>query len=142
MIRRALARLVLVPTGFAFGTAAALFILFQLGLEKVTQATHGRELDLAALQQVWHLLRDARGLVTVGTLAPPLLLVVVGEVARIRSSIYYIVGGGASLAALPLLARSGSLGTALAEIGLIWQVFATAGFVGGFVYWLIAGRSA
>ena len=25
---------------------------------------------------------------------------------------------------------------------LIWQVFATGGFTAGFVYWLIAGRSA
>jgi hypothetical protein len=24
----------------------------------------------------------------------------------------------------------------------VWQVFATAGFAGGFVYWLIAGRNA
>jgi hypothetical protein len=25
---------------------------------------------------------------------------------------------------------------------IVWQVFATAGFAGGFVYWLIAGRNA
>ena len=30
----------------------------------------------------------------------------------------------------------------LAQIGLIWQVFATAGFAGGLVYWLVAGRRA
>jgi hypothetical protein len=24
----------------------------------------------------------------------------------------------------------------------VWQVFATAGFVGGWVYWLLAGRNA
>jgi hypothetical protein len=25
---------------------------------------------------------------------------------------------------------------------VVWQVLATAGFAGGFVYWLVAGRNA
>ncbi len=139
---RALSRVLLVPLGLLLGTAAAVFILGSLGLEKVTHAMHKKDLDFAAIQELWTLVKDARGMATVGTLLPPLLLVVVGEVARIRSSTYYIVGGGAALAALPLLIRSGTLGADLSQIGLIWQVFATAGFVGGFVYWLIAGRTA
>lgn len=142
MIGRVIGRLVLVPLGFVLATAAAAFILFSLGMEKVTHAVHGRDADFADIQRVWGMLKDLKGLATFATLAPPLLLVIIGEVARIRSSTYYIVGGGASLAALPLLARSGSLGDSLAQIGIIWQVFATAGFVGGFVYWMVAGRRA
>jgi len=76
------------------------------------------------------------------TLIPALLIVVVGEVARIRSFAYYVVGGGIALAAIPLLARYGQGGTIDAPEALVWQVFATAGFAGGFVYWLIAGRNA
>ena len=41
------------------------------------------------------------------TLLPALLLVIVGEVARIRSAIYYVVGGGVALAVVPLLTRMG-----------------------------------
>ena len=64
-------------------------------------------------------------------------------VARIRSLIYYVVGGGLALAAVPLLARYGQGGTAMPDPDqLVWQVFATAGFAGGFVYWLLAGRNA
>ena len=32
---------------------------------------------------------------------------IVGEVARIRGAIYYVVGGGAALAVVPLLTRLG-----------------------------------
>lgn len=139
---RVLGRLVMVPLGFGLGMAAAIAILLSLGLEKVTHAVHGRDIDFAAWQQVIDLAKGVHSLATVATIAPAILLVIVGEVGRIRSSTYYILGGGAALAALPLLARSGSLGGDLSQIGLIWQVFATAGFVGGFVYWLIAGRRA
>jgi hypothetical protein len=70
------------------------------------------------------------------------LLVIVGEVARIRSSAYYILGGGVALCALPLMAMAGSLSSDLSALGTLWTVFATAGFAGGFVYWLLAGRNA
>lgn len=142
MIKRTLARLILVPLGLALALAATGFVLFSLGMERVTHAVHGKDADFAALTQVWRMLKDVKGLAQVSVLALPLLLIVVGEVARIRSSVYYIVGGGAALALFPLLARSTSLGEGLSQLGLIWQVFATAGFVGGFVYWLIAGRTA
>jgi hypothetical protein len=37
------------------------------------------------------------------------------------------------------VSRSGALALPPAAV---WQVLATAGFAGGFVYWLIAGRNA
>ena len=139
---RALGRLVMVPLGFLLGAVAALAVMVTLGMERVTHATHGKSLDFAALSQLFDLAKGFYSLATVATIAPALLLVIIGEVARIRSSTYYILGGGAALAALPLLARSGTLGKDLSQIGLIWQVFATAGFAGGLVYWLVAGRRA
>lgn len=142
MIKRTLARLILVPLGFLLALAAATFVLASLGLERVTHTMHGKETDFATLGRTYAMLKDIKGLAQLSVLAVPLLMIVVGEVARIRSSVYYIVGGGAALALFPLLARSTSLGEGLSQLGLIWQVFATAGFVGGFVYWLVAGRTA
>ena len=76
------------------------------------------------------------------SILPALLVIFVGEIARIRSAVFYVAGGGAALAAVPLLARVQQSGTLVLPEHAVWQVFATAGFVGGFVYWLIAGRNA
>ena len=88
------------------------------------------------------LLRLAATFASVQTLLPALLLVIVGEVARIRSALYYVIGGGATLAVVPLMARLGEPLTVLDLSPVVWQVLATAGFAGGFVYWLLAGRNA
>lgn len=142
MLARALGRLILVPLGFVLGMAAAAAILITLGLEKVAHAVHGREIDARAVETLWNALIGAKAIASVATLVPALLVVIVGEVARIRSVLFYMAGGGLALAAMPFLARSTTLDGGLAQLGLIWQVFATAGFVGGAVYWLIAGRRA
>ncbi len=139
---RTLGRLIMVPLGFLLGLAAALTLLFWLGFERATHAMHGGELDLSRVGDLIGVFHGFVGLVSVATIVPALLVVIVGEVARIRSATYYVLGGGIALMALPLLARVGSLGKDLAQIGLVWQVFATAGFTGGLVYWLVAGRRA
>jgi hypothetical protein len=66
----------------------------------------------------------------------------VGEIARIRSALYYVIGGGIALAVVPLLTRVNQPMTVLELSPVVWQVLATAGFAGGFVYWLLAGRNA
>jgi len=142
LILRAIGRLIVVPLAFLLGAATALFILFSLGMERVTHAVSGRQVELQEWDALVDLVKQASALASVATIVPALLVVIIGEVARIRSSVYYILGGGAALAAMPLLARAGTLSSDLAPIGTIWQVFATAGFAGGFVYWLIAGRKA
>ncbi len=139
---RVIGRLFMVPFGFILAALAALAMLLSIGLERATHAVHGGTVDLTQWSQVLDLARGFYGLASAATIVPALLLVIIGEVTRIRSSIYYILGGGAALSALPLLARAGSLGRDLSQIGLIWQVFATAGFVGGLIYWLVAGRRA
>lgn len=142
MLVRALGRLILVPLGFVLAVVAAVLVLLSLGLEKVTHAMHGRDLDAATVETLFRALAGAGALASVATVVPALLVVIVGEVARIRSVLYYVAGGGIAMAALPLLARTVSLDGGLAQIGLIWQIFATAGFAGGIVYWLVAGRRA
>ncbi len=63
------------------------------------QAVTGRGPDEVTLNAGFDLLRLASSFISVQTLLPALLLVIVGEVARIRGSLYYVVGGGAALAA-------------------------------------------
>ena len=62
---------------------------------------------------------------------------------------YYVLAGGAALLAVPLLAGApGEFAVAPADLmvalpaGQYMTIFAAAGFVGGFVYWLLAGRNA
>jgi hypothetical protein len=138
---RAIGRLIMVPLAFLLGTVAAMFILFTLGMEKITHALAGRAIEADA-SQIFEFMRQASALASAATIVPAILLVIVGEVARIRSSAYYILGGGAALCALPLMAMAGSLSSDLTPLGTLWTVFATAGFAGGFVYWLLAGRNA
>ena len=90
---RALGRLLMVPLGFILGAVAALALLMTLGLERATHAVHGGAVDLTQWSQILDLARGFYGLASAATVIPALLLVIIGEVARIRSSIYYVLGG-------------------------------------------------
>jgi hypothetical protein len=140
MVLRAIGRLIWVPIAFLIATVAAMFVLVTLGLENITHAIHDLdEVDSisAAYDVAWQGTIIASG----ATLIPALVVVIVGEVARIRSWLYYMVGGGVALAIIPLLARVDP-GTMTYALPALWHVFATAGFAGGLVYWLLAGRNA
>ena len=140
---RLLVLLILLPLGFLLGMLAAIGVLFTLGLERLTHALSGSQLDNQGVDFVFSILEGFIGLAGAATVIPALLLVVIGEVARIRSWIFYVGGAGLAAAVIPMLAASGNLGTGnITQIGAIWPVFATAGFAGGFIYWLIAGRTA
>lgn len=136
-----LGRLIVVPIAFVIAMAVAAFVIASLGLERVTQAMSGRG-SADSIGDLYELLRQGTLMVSGLTLLPALALVVVGEVARIRSSMYYVIGGGGVLAAVPFLARIGQGAAMSLPAPAVWQVLATAGFAGGFVYWLIAGRNA
>jgi len=139
---RALGRIIMVPIAFVLAALVTLFVIFSLGQERVVQGMTGRGPDEATIGAAVDLLALAWSLASVQTLLPGLLLVIIGEVARIRGAVYYVVGGGAALAVVPLLARLGQPSGVLALSPVVWQVLATAGFAGGFVYWLLAGRRA
>jgi hypothetical protein len=76
------------------------------------------------------------------TVLPAAIAAIVGEALRIRSWIYYVLAGGAALVAIPVLASSRSGELPPLPAGQYMTIFAAAGFVGGFVYWLLAGRNA
>lgn len=139
---RTVGRVLWVPIAFVIAALVTLFVIVSLGQERIVQAVSGRGPDDATITAGFDLLRIGYAMLSVQTLLPALLLVIVGEVARIRGSLYYVAGGGAVLAMVPLLARLDQLNTAFQLAPAVWQVLATAGFAGGFVYWLLAGRNA
>jgi hypothetical protein len=135
-------RMILIPLALLLGAAASFFVIVTLGLERITSALHQQAGQDDVVADMLDLMNQGLVLTTGLTLIPALLVVFVGEIARIRSALYYVAGGGAALAAIPLLARIGQSGGVVLPDQIVWQVFATAGFAGGFVYWLIAGRNA
>jgi hypothetical protein len=135
-------RMILIPLALLLGAVASFFVIVTLGLERITGALHQQARQDDVVAGMFDLMNQGLVLTTGLTVIPALLVIFVGEVARIRSVLYYVAGGGAALAAIPLLARVGQSGGAVLPDQIVWQVFATAGFAGGFVYWLIAGRNA
>ncbi len=143
MFWRTLGRLILLPIAFLISVAVTGYILVTLGLEHITQAIHGRsdggaEVATTILELFWQGSLLLSGL----SLLPALAVIVIGEIARIRSWLYYMIGGGLALACVPLLTRVDQIDEIAKLPPIVWQVFATAGFAGGLVYWLIAGRKA
>jgi hypothetical protein len=80
------------------------------------------------------------------TALPAFAAVIAGEVLHMRSWMFYVLAGGAALAALPLLVGTDPSGAAVDVPSLSASqsiaIFATAGFAGGFIYWLLAGRGS
>ncbi len=135
-----ISRLILVPTGFIMACLASLFVLVTLGAERVTHALQGTE-DITITGNL-EILSHSIALVSAATVVPALLVVIVGEIARLRSMIYYIAGAGIALAMIPLIAQLSYAADLSMPDSTVWPIFATAGFLGGFTYWITAGRNA
>lgn len=131
-------RMIVVAFGVIAAGAVAAFVAVTLGLEKLTHFLHAQgdpTVLFGVMDRAWQM-RSAL------TIVPALGVVILGEVARIRSATYYIVAGAVALAGLPLVGdRVVGMAQGL-NVNPAIGVFATAGFCGGFVYWLIAGRNA
>jgi hypothetical protein len=145
VISRIIFRMVLVVVAFFVAVAAALAVLFALGA-----IWAGNELSAAAPQgSVMQQAGPFFGAVLfAGTVAPALnalpglIAAVTGEVLRIRSWMYYVLAGGASLAVIPILAAPETADLSAILASPYMTIFAAAGFAGGFVYWLLAGSRA
>lgn len=139
----AVGRLIWLPFAMLAAALTTVATIVVLGQERIVQAMAGREPDQVVVSAALDIFGLLVALTSVQTLLPPLLLVIVGEVARLRSALYYIVGGGISIAMIPLLARlADPMQFMVGMSPVVWQVLATAGFAGGLVYWLLAGRNA
>jgi hypothetical protein len=135
-----------VVLAFCLAAFAALAVLFALGA-----IWAGDELRAAAPHDplLHHGAAPVFGMVlfagTVGpalTSLPALVAVVAGEVLKLRSWMYYVLAGGMSLAAVPLLVSARNSDLEAVASSQYMAIFLTAGFAGGFVYWLLAGRNA
>lgn len=74
-------------------------------------------------------------------LGPALLAIIVGEIARIKSMLYYVIAGGLAILAMIFLFEPTNTETIVIPSAKFMTVFAATGFVAGFVYWLLAGRT-
>jgi hypothetical protein len=145
MIARTVLRMLWVVVAFSIAAAAGLAVLFTLGAMWA-----GNELRAAAPDDP--LVQDGAPLFglmlfadTVGpalTALPALIAVVAGEVLRVRSWLYYVLAGGLALAAIPIMAAPDMAELPAIVASRSTTIFATAGFVGGFLYWLLAGARA
>jgi hypothetical protein len=145
VIVRTIFRMLWVVVAFCLAVAVALAVLFALGAMWTEDALRAAAPDDP-------LLRDGApifGMVLfAGTVSPALnalpglIAVVAGEVLRIRSWMYYVLAGGASLAAIPILAAPQGADLTAILASQYMTIFAAAGFAGGFVYWLLAGARA
>jgi hypothetical protein len=146
MITRTILHALWAAIVFLFAVAVALGLLFVLGALWV-----GDELRAAAPHDpiLQHGAASVFGMVLfVGTATPALTVLpaaiaaIIGEALRIRAWMYYVLAGGAAMAAIPVLASPRSDQLPALPAGQYMTLFAAAGFAGGFVYWLLAGRNA
>ena len=145
MVLRTIFRMAWVAIAFLIAALASLAVLFALG-----GTWAGDELRAAAPNDpvirdsapIFGLLLFARTVGPALTALPALIAAVAGEVMRVRSWLYYVLAGGLSLAATPILAapETAELSSILASHTM--TIFATAGFAGGLLYWLLAGARA
>jgi hypothetical protein len=145
MIFRTFFRALWIAFAFMIAAGVALGVLFVLGAfwvgdELRAAAPHDPMLKLGA---DWYGIALFTSTVAPAlTALPGIVAAVTGEVLHIRSWMYYVVAGGAALAAIPLLATASAADVPALPASPYMTIFASAGFAGGFVYWLMAGRRA
>jgi hypothetical protein len=139
---RTIGRLILIPIAFVLAALTAGAIVVTLGLEHFTQAMHGSAPGEEAVVRTFDIMQQLAALTSGLSIIPALTVIIVGEVGRIRSWLYYMLGGGVALASAPFLANLTANEALVVPASTVWQVLATAGFAGGVMYWLVAGRNA
>jgi hypothetical protein len=143
VIVRTIVRVLWASLAFIIAASVALGTLFFLGAIWVGDELRAAAPDDPLLRQhgaapVFGMVLFASTVAPALTALPGAIATIAGEALKLRSWMYYVPAGGVSLAAIPVLAPAQpSLPT-----GQYMAIFAAAGFVGGFVYWLLAGRNA
>jgi hypothetical protein len=146
VILNTLSRGIWVVMAFCLAALVALAVLFALGALWV-----GDELRIASPHEpmlhhgaapVFGVVLFASTVAPALTCLPGLVAVVAGEVLRVRSWMYYVLAGGASFAAVPLLVGAHNDDLQAVASSQYLTIFLAAGFAGGFIYWLFAGARA
>jgi len=144
MIFRLIGRLLVVAIGFILSILFSLSLLAYLGgqlLSEQLAEQYGQDLSGQALDFIGYI-GFLMELYPAITLLPAILVVVIGEIGRIRSWMYYVLAGGAASLMVPLLYITTYVSERDMPSASFLIIFATAGFAGGALYWLIAGRKA
>jgi hypothetical protein len=140
-------RILAVLSGFVLAAITGTVTLFYIGSRWAAQEVASQMPDNP--DEMSRFVNEALGMIaflfTVApalTLAPAVVAVVVGELARIRSLLYYVLAGGAAAAVMPLIAARTEAAESVTYNAPYFTIMATAGFAAGLVYWLLAGRRA
>ena len=137
-----IARLIWVPIAFVLALIVGSFVIVTLGLERITAYANGFNDPDMTLEAGIQLLENSLVLAQAMTIVPAVAVILIAEIARIRSVYYYVVAGGFAAVSIPVLARLATVGPLELPAVAVWQVFAVGGFISGFAYWLLAGRNA
>ena len=145
-VLKGIGRIIWVAIALILAVVAGIAVLGLVGLERITAAMHGPPATSGELGRWVDMATLLFGLTQWGaalSVVPAILAVVIGEVARIRSLVYWVAAGGMAAVVVPVL---NGLADAAHEIVLpeaaLLQILATAGFAAGVVYWALAGRSS
>ncbi len=143
---RSLGRIIWVMIAFLLAVIAGIVVLGFVGLERLTAANAGQSEAASTLEQWLNLAEVGMGLTQWGaalSIVPAILVVVIGELARIRTLVYWVAAGGLAAVAVPVMQ---GLAAASPDLALpatqLLQILATAGFAAGVAYWALAGRSS
>jgi hypothetical protein len=148
-ISAAVNRFLMVLLGFVLASIAGLITLFWVGSRWAAQEV-ATQMAVDSPDEMSRFMSETLGTIAflftvapVLTLAPAIIAILVGELARIRSLLYYVLAGGVAAAIMPLIASSHSeAAQSTAYNAAYFSIMATAGFAAGLVYWLLAGRRA
>ncbi len=143
MIFRTIFRWLWVVIAFGIAASVTLVVLFGMGIfwlgDEIRAGAEGDDFIWASAE-IFAAIFFTAAVAPALTALPGVLAVIIGEVMRIRSSIYYMLAGGAALAVIPILARSAE--NASMPFSSYMSLFAASGFIGGFAYWALAGARA
>jgi hypothetical protein len=145
LISRIIFRMAWVAIAFCIASLASLAVLFALGGTWTGDALRAAAPNDPLVRDgapIFGMLLFAHTIGPALTALPALIAVVAGEVLRVRSWIFYVLAGGLSLAAIPILAAPETAEPSSILASHAMTIFATAGFAGGLLYWLLAGARA
>jgi len=150
MIWPAIRRILAVVFAFALACTAALIVLFVIGADWAARelAAHSSQITAPREPPEEVFLHGVGFVAFFATVAPTLSVLpglvaaIIGEVAKIRAVLYYILSGGLAMIVMPLAYIVQNAPAEAVPSAQYLTIYATAGFAAGLVYWLIAGRNA
>jgi hypothetical protein len=145
---KALGRLIVDGFGYIIACAAAgMVISLSIVLQAFIEGTIGISMRRLMVETLF-----AGGIIAsfalVYAFAPAVVGIVIAEVFRVRRMVYHVLAGGLAGAlayVTPVdmdLSSADRFGAQAASIGPHLALYIAAGFIGGYVFWGFAGRSA